>query len=155
MLTFAFPQLAKLLGLRMVRKEISEFFVKVVRDTVQYRETYHVYRKDFMQLLINIRNGANPDKLNEEVVNSSNKLLTIEQMAAQAFAFFSAGFETSSTTMSFCLYELAIAQDIQDRVRKEIKEVLKKHDDNFTYEAVQDMKYLEQVLDGNDSIKKN
>lgn len=132
----------------MVRKEISDFFVKVVRDTVHYRETNHVHRKDFMQLLINIRNGASPDKLDEGVANSENKLLTIEQMAAQAFAFFSAGFETSSTTMSFCLYELAMAQDIQDRVRKEIQYVLKKHDDNFTYEAIQDMKYLEQVLDG-------
>ncbi|XP_023159272.1 probable cytochrome P450 6a14, partial [Ceratitis capitata] len=46
--------------------------------------------------------------------------LTLLQMAAQAFVFFAAGFHTSSTTMSFCLYELAMNQAIQDKLREEI-----------------------------------
>jgi len=62
--------------------------------------------------------------------------------------FYLAGFETSSTTMSFCLYELAKHQEIQDRVRQEIKEVMAKHDNKITYDSLSEMKYLESCIDG-------
>jgi len=62
--------------------------------------------------------------------------------------FFSAGFETSATTMSFCLYELALNPDIQDRLRNEIDTVLKKHGGSVTYESIQEMKYLDKIVSG-------
>jgi len=69
-------------------------------------------------------------------------------LAAQAFVFFIAGFETSSTTMTFCLYELAISPDIQEVLRNEIDTVLEKHDGNISYEAIQEMTYLDKVVAG-------
>jgi cytochrome P450 family 6 len=62
--------------------------------------------------------------------------------------FFLAGFETSSTTMTFCLYELAMNPDIQERLRAEIDTVLQKHGGNITYESIFEMEYLEKVVDG-------
>jgi len=62
--------------------------------------------------------------------------------------FFAAGFETSATTMSFCLYELALNLYIQDRLRNEIDTVLKKHGGSVTYEGIQEMKYLDKVISG-------
>jgi cytochrome P450 family 6 len=62
--------------------------------------------------------------------------------------FFAAGFETSSTTMTFCLYELAVNPDIQERLRAEIDKVLQKHGGNITYESIFEMEYLEKVVDG-------
>ncbi|XP_069671900.1 probable cytochrome P450 6a13 isoform X3 [Periplaneta americana] len=72
--------------------------------------------------------------------------ITMTDVAAQSVTFLLAGFETSATTMSFCLYELALNPDIQDRLREDIDTVLEKHDGNITYEAIQEMSYLDNVV---------
>jgi cytochrome P450 family 6 len=59
-----------------------------------------------------------------------------------------AGFETSSTTLSFCLYELAVNPDIQTKLREEVDVTLEKLGGQITYDGVQSMKYLSQVIDG-------
>ncbi|KAF2889677.1 hypothetical protein ILUMI_16496, partial [Ignelater luminosus] len=74
-----------------------------------------------------------------------------DRIIAQAGQFFLAGFETVSSTMAFTLYELCINKDIQNKVRLELMRVLTNHG-KFTSEAVQDMKYLEMVV--NESLRK-
>ncbi|OAD59536.1 putative cytochrome P450 6a23 [Eufriesea mexicana] len=79
-----------------------------------------------------------------EYRQSPSKLL-MSEAAAQAYVFYLAGFETSSTTATFCLYELAKDQDIQNKVRDEIRTQIKKHGE-LSYAAVQDMEYLHKVI---------
>jgi len=55
---------------------------------------------------------------------------------AQAASFFSAGFETSATTISFALYELALQPEMQNRLRKEILKALDQFDGKITYDMV-------------------
>jgi cytochrome P450 family 6 len=69
------------------------------------------------------------------------------KMAAQAISFFSAGNDTTAMTLSFLLYELALNQDVQDRLRQELRENCDENGD-FTYEVLHKMKYLEMVLKG-------
>ena len=79
--------------------------------------------------------------------------MTDTLLAAQANVFFAAGFETSSTTMSHALYELALDTAIQDKLRKEIQEALKTLDGKLTYESVKNMKYLHKVFQGKRMFK--
>jgi len=69
-------------------------------------------------------------------------------IASQAFLFFVAGFETSSTALSFCLLELAINPEIQQRLSIEIDATLKKCKGLITYDAIQSMPYLDKVVNG-------
>ena len=72
----------------------------------------------------------------------------MNSLAAQVYVFFIGSFETSSSTMTFCLYELSLHQDIQDRLRQEIDVVLQKHDCKLTYEGILEMEYLDKVVSG-------
>ena len=84
-----------------------------------------------------------------EYFSVGHTTLSAKEVAAQAFMFFAAGFETAATTISFCLYELALNPDIQDRLRNEIDTVLKKHGGSVTYEGIQEMSYLDKTISGN------
>jgi len=74
--------------------------------------------------------------------------LTEAQVVAQSVLFLIAGFETSSTLLTFTCYELAINQTIQDKGREEICSVLKRFNGKCTYEAMQEMPLLDMVLMG-------
>lgn len=71
---------------------------------------------------------------------------TDDVLYAQAASFFTAGFETSSTTITFALYELARAPEKQKQLRNEIHEYLRKNNNNVNYDTLSDMKYLDMVV---------
>ncbi|XP_023298792.2 cytochrome P450 6a9-like [Lucilia cuprina] len=131
-----FPELAKKLHMKLVPDEITEFFMRIVKETVAYRETNNIQSNDFLSILIDLKNG----KEGEKAVK-----LSIEEMAAQAFVFFLGGFETSSSTMGFALYELAQHQEIQQKMRLEINAAF---DDtnHIGYEALHNMPCMGQVI---------
>lgn len=56
------------------------------------------------------------------------------------------GHETSSSVFSFVIYELARHQDIQERLHEEIIDVLAKYDGELTFDAPQEMEYLESII---------
>lgn len=62
--------------------------------------------------------------------------------------FFLAGFETTSITLSYCLYELAMNPDIQNKVKEEIRTHLKNHKE-INIDFLQEITYMEQVIQGN------
>jgi len=73
----------------------------------------------------------------------------MDMLVAQSAGFFSAGFETSSATQSFAMYEIAKNPNIQKKLRMEIKNMLLDTGGKVTYDAVMDivkMPYLHQVV---------
>ena len=69
---------------------------------------------------------------------------------SQALGFLVAGYETSGSTMTFAIYELAFHPEIQQSLRAEIMQVLKKHDGKLTYDGIKEMMYLDRVVSGKD-----
>ncbi|XP_061401508.1 probable cytochrome P450 6a21 [Musca vetustissima] len=138
----SFPEVAAKLGLKLFTQDVIDFFMRIVRETAEYREQNNVRRNDFMDMLIDLKNKKLiPAEHGEDLKN-----LTMEEITGQAFVFFNAGFDTSSTTMCFALYELARHQEIQEKARQEVRKVFEKHNNEFHYESMREMSYLEQVI---------
>ncbi|XP_070162794.1 cytochrome P450 6a2-like [Polyergus mexicanus] len=131
------PWVYEMLSYIIAQTEVTKFFTRVVVETMNYRETNNVIRHDFIDMLRELK--KNPDKVGDIKMTES-------LIASQAFVFFLAGFETSSTTMSNTLYELALNQEIQDKLREEIDEEYSKHGSNLTYENIKKMNYLDKVF---------
>ncbi|XP_053660251.1 probable cytochrome P450 6a21 [Anopheles marshallii] len=149
-----FKGLAKRIGVKLTDEGVERFFLQVVRDTVQYREMNNVQRNDFMNLLLQIKNKGYLDERDGGASHTGKgeAAMTLNELAAQVFVFFLAGFETSSTTMNFCLYELAKNQDIQERLREEIERAIDDNDGQVTYEMVMNNQYLDNVI--NETLRK-
>ncbi|XP_051173284.1 cytochrome P450 6B1-like [Leptopilina boulardi] len=131
------PDLFSLLGPLLKDNEIDNFFTSLIKDTMEYRKKNNIIRHDFVDLMRYVI--ENPDKVDD--IEMTDSLVT-----AQCFVFFAAGFETSSTTMSHALYEIALNPQIQDKLRNEIQQVLSKSDGKLTYDNVKSMKYLHKVF---------
>ncbi|CAG9860871.1 unnamed protein product [Phyllotreta striolata] len=143
-------------GFSSRKKEIETYFVDMIRKTVDYREKNNVFRKDALHLLIQLKNTGRVLGDEEAALKGDNENvtggITMNELAAQAFVFFVAGFETSATTMTFALLELAQNPVVQEKLRQEIKQTLKQNENKLTYESLLGMEYLEKVI--SDMIRK-
>lgn len=152
MLIFIQPKILSWLRIKITDSSVEKFIFSVVRENLDYREQNNVTRKDFFQLLIQLRNSGAVQQDNqwEPVAKCAENrtTLTIEELTAQSFGFFSVGLQTSSSAMSFCLYELAKQPKIQQRVCEEIDRALQNHDGKITHDSISDMKYLDACIDG-------
>lgn len=150
---FVAPKLLELFQIKCVQSSVESFIKSIVKQNLEYRELNNVSRKDFFQLLIQLRNiGTVQSDDKWDILKKANENqqthLSLNEMFAQTFVFFAAGFETSSSTLTFCMYEIAKNPEIQEKVHSEIDNVLEKHDGKITYDAVSEMKYLENCIDG-------
>ncbi|XP_069699318.1 cytochrome P450 6j1-like [Periplaneta americana] len=138
------PALQNFFGLRFLDSDASNFLRSTVWNTVDYREKNGVVRRDFLENMIELRKGSTQDKTNG-VVGDKFKI-DGDTFIAQCFAFYFGGFESSGSTLTFALYELALRPDIQARLREEIVQVLARHDNQVTYDAIQEITYLDMVI---------
>lgn len=148
-INFIAPKLMSMFRIKALNKCVEDFIIHMVSKTLEYREKNNVYRKDFFQLLIQLRNTGTVQLDDEwETVIKHDKKMSLMDIAAQTIVFFAAGVETSSTALTFCMYEMAKNPDIQARVHEEIDRVLEEYDGKITYESVSAMKYLDACIEG-------
>lgn len=65
---FTVPKLYALLGLQLVSQDTTDFFKKVVLDTMEERERNNITRPDVIQLLIQLKKGQ-LQNTKESIVN--------------------------------------------------------------------------------------
>lgn len=127
-----FPRLFKFLNLRSYSSDVEVFFTSIINQVLSERRS-GAQRHDFLQLMLN------------EQTPKSGFLMTDSLITSNSFIFMLAGLESSSTTLSFCLYELAKDKDVQDSARKEIRECLDRYK-GLNYDAVIAMRFVAQII---------
>lgn len=110
------------------------FLEGVTNEIVARRKAKIDVRDDFIQSMID-HESNNPEEKESTKEQTNNqgwngplkKSLTTKEMLAQAIMFMAAGYETTATTLEFVTYNLARHQEVQDKLIKEIDDVLDKH----------------------------
>ncbi|XP_075986395.1 cytochrome P450 6B5-like [Anticarsia gemmatalis] len=135
------------LGLNCFPSATIPFFTRLLTDVFKSRNYEPSSRNDYVDLVLNLKKG---DVITCESLRNSKtglkemveKKVDDELLVIQCAAFFAAGFETSATTMSLTLFELAKKPEVQKRVVQEVDEYLRRHGNKLNYECINELPYL-------------
>ncbi|XP_064171797.1 cytochrome P450 3A27-like isoform X2 [Anguilla rostrata] len=151
LLVVLFPFLTPLmekLGVSLFPTSSADFFLDSLRKIKADREkNVHKSRVDFLQLMVDSQISEEGATSTEE---KSGKGLTDHEILSQALIFIFAGYETSSSSLSFIAYLMATRRDIQKKLQDEIDEVFP-NKAPIKYEAMMQMEYLDMVI--NESMR--
>lgn len=142
-----FPNMFK--HLKYLGQKLEDDILGLVNQIMKQRDYKPSGRNDFIDLLLELREKEHIAVESLESVGPDGKPSLVELdlddklLAAQAFIFLAAGFETSSSATSFTLHQLAYHPEVQKRVQDEIDHVLANHKQEMCYDAIKEMTYLE------------
>ncbi|EAT41568.1 AAEL006784-PA [Aedes aegypti] len=158
----AMPTLAEKLGVDLLDAEAVKYFKGMILENMKQRKAHGIIRNDMIHMLMEVRKGALKHEKDEQDTKDAG-FATVEEsqvgktthsriwkdneLVAQCFIFFVAGFDTVSTGLTFLAYELALNPEIQQRLYEEIIETeTTLEGKSLTYEVLQKMKYLDMVV---------
>lgn len=121
-------------------KLLNKTAVGLISNRIQSQQPPKV--KDLLQLMIESMDEEEKDKHQE---------LTSTQLAGFSVEFLLAGYETTSTVLSYTSYLLAMNPDVQEKLQTEIDNYFEEDPEASLYEAAQKIKYLEMVI--NESMR--
>ncbi|XP_025236308.1 cytochrome P450 3A5 isoform X4 [Theropithecus gelada] len=140
LLTILFPFLIpafEALNVSLFPKDAINFLNKSVNSMKKSRlNDKQKHRVDFLQLMIDSQNSKETE---------SHKALSDQELVAQSIIFIFAGYETTSSVLSFIIYELATHPDVQQKLQEETDAVLP-NKAPATYDAMVQMEYLDMVV---------
>lgn len=156
------PKIMQIFDIQFFDKKSRTFIKNIVLDMLKVREEKNIVRHDMINLLLEARKGTlkyqEDDKLDSMGIATvyeseigkqaiNKRTWSDDELVSQCFTFFQAGFDTSSTLMSFAIYEMTKDVDVQQKLYEEVKEI---HDNlngqKLSYEIVQKMKYMDMVV---------
>lgn len=131
---------------RKVHHDLLQLMVNAEHNPDQLHQTF---TKDLSSMSDNhfvnagVEELATEEKELRDIIGS--KFLSEEEIMAQSLVFFIAGYETTASTLSYCLYELAQNPAIQERLYGEIQDA-KQRDPTLSYSTLTEIPYLDAVL---------
>ena len=127
------------------------FFQRVVEASIKQRKESKTRRNDLVDLMIDATEGTldgteDSETLDHEKERADKKKkdFDYEQVISTATLLLVAGYDTTGTSMSWILYELALNPDCQETLFEEISNA--KDATGLTYDVIQGLPYLDAVI---------
>lgn len=157
-----FPSIAKRFKIGPMKPDEIDFFKSLGRNIVKDSKGTKAH-DNFLRLLIEEKKEQ-LDKEREKVFDRDHRLfgigsdtqqdasssseikLTEDEALAQCIFFFLAGQQKAANAIGCTLYLLAIHQEVQDRLRKEVDECCAIHGDRPGLDTITNLKYLHCVV---------
>lgn len=138
--TFLLPSLMKVLKIPILSPVVSQYVLNLVHTVIEARtKDPSLVRSDFIQTVMEMMEQEKGQ------VNDGSKL-SVEICAAQAFLFYLAGYESSASTTSFCIYELCKNPVWMERAREEVDALMLKRGGQIQYEDMTELKVLDMCI---------
>ncbi|XP_077094344.1 cytochrome P450 3A30-like isoform X1 [Siphateles boraxobius] len=144
---FITPVLAKM-DFAFFPTSVTDFFYAALQKIKSERvaNDHKKKRVDFLQLMVDSQTAGKTQHGEEH----TEKGLSDHEILSQAMIFIFAGYETSSSTLSFLFYNLATNPEAMKKLQEEIDETFP-NKAPVDYEAVMNMDYLDAAL--NESLR--
>ncbi|XP_037903379.1 probable cytochrome P450 6d5 isoform X2 [Hermetia illucens] len=139
---FLYPKLFDFLKLYRFSNKFMNMMGDIIQKTIQNREENNIQRNDFLQMLMQLQKTGELE--GEE--NGKKVKLTMNQIVAQTLLFFIAGSDTTAITIACCLHELTQNEEVMQKLKEDINKALEKHNGVICYDSIQEMEYLDMVI---------
>lgn len=125
--------------------------MKLLSEVVGARDYKPTSRHDFVDLILtfakdNVIIGDSVFDYKKEDIKKVNLKVRYETLIGQCVGLFGAGYETSSTTLSVTVYELAKNEEAQRKAIAEVDRYLRKHSDKLDYDIVTRLPFLQACI---------
>lgn len=140
------------LGFKTFSTDIDKFFNTFLTNVFKGRDYKPTDRNDFIDCIMNLKKNKyiTGDSLSNAKTGGNEKVvLEVDNdlLVSMCVVFFAAGFETSSTTMSYTLFELAKDKDAQRTVQEEIDEYLKVRGNKLNFDCLTALPFTQACVD--------
>ncbi|ODM92848.1 Cytochrome P450 6k1 [Orchesella cincta] len=156
------PKFADMLGLQAMDMEPQNYFMRVIKDVMKQRRENGERRDDFLQLMMDVKDGLLKGEENSKetlevmtgtddgsgaALHSQSEIkFDDDDIVANSVLFLIGGFDTTQSLLIFAAYNLALEQDVQEKLLKEVKASFDKNGGKLTYDEVLGMNYLDMVV---------
>ncbi|CAD0204568.1 unnamed protein product [Chrysodeixis includens] len=139
------------MGFKLFPTVIENFFKKLLTDVFESRNYQPTNRSDFIDYMLKLKKnnlvGSGLKGLKSDEIPKVTVEIDDEFLIAQCALFFGAGYETSSTTLTWTLFELAKHPEKQEKAFEEVDAYLRRHGNKLGYECTAEMAYLDACVD--------
>lgn len=113
----------------------------ILKNAVSQNKTIDEDPTTIMQHLLQLQGKQFTSPRSGHILNIDYKFI-VQFCATLSFA----GIKPMSRCLSFIFYELALNQDMQNKVYDEVSEVMRKHNEKLSVNALYEMKYSEMII---------
>ncbi|CAG2175258.1 unnamed protein product [Oppiella nova] len=148
-----------------IEETCCEFFFKLTRLIINERKNSNQKYNDFIDLLLNaekdkpnevsdefdsneshhVNEGKEELEIQKKVMSGVEHYITDDEILANAWIFFVAGYDTTATTLSFATYELALNPDVQQKLYEEVMSSVDTNGE-IDYDLLSKLSYLDAVV---------